>query len=176
MCPCGAPDGTSPARPLPDAGLGTLVVMAWSGEHPDGAMPYLLAYSLGDGEDGPEGSAAAVERWLRAGGLSLGSSVVDATRQPDFPVRLLVEGGRALVGVAPLHGAAPLRAECPVPPQWLTAIGERGYAYLLFTTRPWAEAEPGRPVTPEALAAFADDEETLTNAAHVLVPARVLRV
>jgi len=166
VCSRPDPDGTSPACPFPDAGLGTLVVLPWSGEHPDGDTPYLLGYSLGDGEGGPEGSAAAVERLLAVNGLCLGTSVVDATRQPDFPVRLLVGAGQAVVSVPPF------RAECSVPPEWLAAVGERGYAYLLFTTRPWPEAEPDRPVTPEALAAFADDRATLADAAHVLLPAR----
>ncbi|MET9565013.1 DUF5949 family protein [Streptomyces tauricus] len=159
----------SETRPFPTADLGTLVVMAWSGEQPDGDMPYLLAYSLGDGAGGPEGSAAAVEQLLKANGLPLGDEVVDATRQPSFPVRLLVESGQAVVSMTQLN------AQCPVPPEWLAAVGERGYAYFLFTTRPWPEAEPGKPVEPEALAAFAGDEETLNSAAHALVPARSLR-
>jgi hypothetical protein len=153
------------AGPLPAANLGTLVVMAWSGEHPDGDMPYLLAYPLGDGQSGPEGSAVAVEQLLSANGLPLGDTVVDATRQPSFPVRLLVEAGQAVVSMTQLN------AQCPVPPEWLAAVGERGYAYLLFTTRPWPEAEPGKFVEPAALAAFAGDEKTLKNAAHAYVPA-----
>ncbi|KAA0913856.1 DUF5949 family protein [Streptomyces apricus] len=157
---------TSGARPFPAADLGTLVVMAWSGEQPDGDMPYLLAYCLGDGANGPEGSAAAVGQLLEANGLPLGDPVVDATRQPDFPVTLLVEADRVVVGMTPLN------AECPVPPEWLTAVGERGHAYFLFTTRPWPEAEPGKPVEPAALAAFVGDEKTLDRAAHALVPAR----
>ncbi|MFB9507957.1 DUF5949 family protein [Streptomyces aurantiacus] len=159
---------TSPSsgtHPSSAANLGTLVVMAWSGAHPDGDMPYLLAYSLGDGQGGPEGSAVAVEQLLSANGLPLGDTVVDATRQPSFPVSLLVEAGQAVVSMTEL------KARCPVPPEWLAAVGERGYAYLLFTTRPWPEAEPGKPVEPAALAAFAGDEETLKNAAHALVPA-----
>ncbi|GGX54396.1 hypothetical protein GCM10010515_22060 [Streptomyces fructofermentans] len=143
--------------------------MAWSGEHPDGDMPYLLAYSLGDGENGPEGSAIAVGHLLRANGLSIGDTVTDATLQPSFPVGLLVQGEQAVVTMPRLN------AQCPVPPEWLAAVGVRGHAYLLFTTRPWPEAAPGRPVSPEALAAFAGDEETLNASAHALLPARSLR-
>jgi hypothetical protein len=157
---------SSETRPFPAADLGTLVVMAWSGEQPDGDMPYLLAYSLGDGANGPEGSAAAVGRLLEANGLALGDSVVDATRRPDFPVSLRVEADQAVVGMPRLN------AQCPVPPEWLAAVGERGHAYFLFATRPWPEAEPGKPVEPEALAAFVGDEETLKKAAHALIPAR----
>ncbi|MBV1939578.1 DUF5949 family protein [Streptomyces sp. BV286] len=160
---------SSETRPFNAADLGTLVVMAWSGEHPDGDMPFLLAYSLGDGKGGPEGSTAAVEQLLTRNGLPIGDEIVDGTRQPSFPVVLLVEAGQAVVTMAHLN------AQCTAPPEWLAAVGERGYAYLLFTTRPWPEAEPGKPVAPEALAAFAGDEETLNNAAHALVPARSLR-
>jgi NADPH-dependent 2,4-dienoyl-CoA reductase/sulfur reductase-like enzyme len=62
-----------------------------------------------------------------------------------------------------------------VPPEWLAAVGERGYAYFLFATRAWPEAEPGKPVEPESLAAFAGNEEILLSAAHVLLPAHSLR-
>ncbi|MFE1163781.1 DUF5949 family protein, partial [Streptomyces sp. NPDC058829] len=39
-------------RPLRTADLGTLVIMSWSRETPDGDVPFLLACSLGDGEAG----------------------------------------------------------------------------------------------------------------------------
>lgn len=68
-----------------------------------------------------------------------------------------------------------LNAQCIPPAEWLTAVAERGFAYLVFTTRPWPEAQPGKPIEPEALAAFAGAEETLTAAAHVILPARSLR-
>ncbi|MDX2598568.1 DUF5949 family protein [Streptomyces caniscabiei] len=156
-------------RPFRPADLGTLVVMAWSGEAPDGDMPYLLAYTLGDGQSGPEGSTAAVEDLLTSLGLSIGEKVVDGAAHPSLPVTLLVEAGQAVVTMPQLN------AQCPAPPEWLAAVGRRGFAYLLFATRPWPEAQPGMPVEPEALAAFAGDTETLTSAAHVLLPARSLR-
>ncbi|MDT0569848.1 DUF5949 family protein [Streptomyces sp. DSM 3412] len=156
-------------RPFRPADLGTLVVMAWSGEAPDGDMPYLLAYTLGDGQSGPEGSTAAVADLLRSLGLSIGEKVVDGAAHPSLPVTLLVEAGQAVVTMPQLN------AQCPAPPEWLDAVGRRGFAYLLFATRPWPEARPGTPVEPEALAAFAGDAETLTSAAHVLLPARSLR-
>lgn len=156
-------------RPFHPAGLGTLVVLAWSGEVPDGDMPYLLAYPLGDGPDGPEGSAAAVEEVLRAGGLSAGGELVDGNTDPDLPVTLLVEDGTAVVRMPGFS------AQCTPPRQWLEAVAERDFAYLVFTTRPWPEAEPGKPVDPEALAAFAGAEETLNEAAHIVLAPRTLR-
>ncbi|MFJ8361602.1 DUF5949 family protein [Streptomyces sp. NPDC093984] len=160
---------SSATRPFRAADLGTLVVLAWSGEAPGGDMPYLLAYSLGDGESGPEGSAAAVEALLRANGLHPGGQLIDGTQRPGLPVTLLAEAGRAVVTMPHLN------AQCTVPPQWLAALRARGHAYFLFATRPWPEAAPGRPVEPERLAAFAGAEETLTTAAHVLAPALSLR-
>jgi hypothetical protein len=68
-----------------------------------------------------------------------------------------------------------LNAQCMAPPEWLEAVGERGYAYFLFATRAWPVAQPGEPVAPEDLTAFAGDEETLLSASHVLLPARRLR-
>ncbi|MFI6035332.1 DUF5949 family protein [Streptomyces sp. NPDC051315] len=161
---------SSATRPFSMADLGTLVVMPWSGEAPDGSdMPYLLAYSLGDAADGPEASAAAVERLLTANGLPVGGDLVDGTERPNLPVTLLVEAGQAVLTLAGLS------AQCVPPAEWIAAARERGYAYLVFTTRAWPEAAPGKPVEPEALAAFAGAEETLTAAAHVVLPARRLR-
>ncbi|MCX4739085.1 DUF5949 family protein [Streptomyces antibioticus] len=161
----------SATRPFRVTDLGTLVVMPWSGETPDGAdMPYLLAYSLGDAADGgAETTAAAVERLLTDNGLPVGGDLVDGTERPSLPVTLLVQGGQAVLNMPNLN------AQCVPPPEWLDAVAERGYAYLVFTTRAWPEAVPGRPVEAEALAAFAGAEETLTAAAHVVLPARSLR-
>ncbi|GGM92374.1 DUF5949 family protein [Streptomyces fuscichromogenes] len=160
----------SETRPFRIADLGTLVVLAWSGEAPDGSdMPYLLAYSLGDAEGGPRATSAAIGTLLANNGLPVGGDVVDGTARPSLPVTLLVEAGQAVLNLAPLN------AQCPAPEEWLAAVAERGYAYLVFTTRPWPEGEPGKPVTPEALKDFAGAEETLTAAAHVVLPARSLR-
>ncbi|MCH0564926.1 MULTISPECIES: DUF5949 family protein [unclassified Streptomyces] len=161
---------SSETRPFNVADLGTLVVMPWSGEAPDGAdMPYLLAYSLGDAEGGGAATTAAVERLLGDTGLPVGGDLVDGSAKPSLPVTLLVEAGSAVVTMPNLN------AQCTPPPEWLAAVEERGYAYLVFTSRPWPDAEPGKPVTPEALSAFAGAEETLTAAAHVVLPARSLR-
>ncbi|MET7679987.1 DUF5949 family protein [Streptomyces sp. NPDC005423] len=160
---------SSDSRPFRAADLGTLVVVAWSGEAPDGDMPYLLAYTLGDAADGPEASAAAVARLLADNGLPVGGDLVDGASRPSLPLSLLVEAGTAVVNMPYLN------AQCAPPPEWLAAVGERGYAYFVFTTRPWPEAEPGKPLAPEALAAFAGADETLNFAAHVVLPARSLR-
>lgn len=150
--------------------LGTLVVMPWSGEAPDGSdMPYLLAYSLGDTAEGPEGTAAAVARLLADNGMPVGGDVVDGTERPSLPFTLLVESGAAVLNMPGLN------AQCVPPKEWLAAAEQRGYAYLVLTTRAWPEATPGRAVTPEALAAFAGAAETLTAAAHIVLPARRLR-
>ncbi|MEV6764191.1 DUF5949 family protein [Streptomyces sp. NPDC051105] len=161
------PSATRPFRP---ADLGTVAVLAWSGEAPDGSdMPYLLAYSLGDAAGGAEATSAAVEALLENNGLPVGGDLVDGTARPRLPVTLLVESGTAVLSLAPLN------AQCPAPEEWLAAVDERGYAYLVFTTRPWPGGEPGKPVEVEALKEFAGAEETLTAAAHIVLPARSLR-
>ncbi|MEU6606663.1 DUF5949 family protein [Streptomyces shenzhenensis] len=157
-------------RPFRPVDLGTLVVLAWSGEASDGIdMPYLLAYSLGDAEGGGATTAAAVERLLENNGLPVGGDLVDGATRPSLPITLLVQSGQAVVTLPQLS------AQCPVPPEWLAAVAQRGYAYLVFTTRPWPQARPGAPLTPEFLAAFVGAEETLNAAAHVVLPARTLR-
>lgn len=160
---------SSETRPFHLADLGTVVVLAWSGEAPDGAMPYLLAYPLGDSPDGPEASSAAVRQLLESSSLPVGGEVVDGAAKPSLPVSLLVEAGQAVVNMWQFS------AQCAAPPEWLEAVAERGFAYLVFTTRPWPGAAPGKPVDAGALAAFAGAEETLTEAAHIVLPARSLR-
>lgn len=162
---------SSETRTFRAADLGSLTVVAWSGEHPDDEkdMPFLLAYSLGDGEGGPEASTEAIELLLQNTGLPLGGPVVETSRNPSLPVTLLVEAGQAVLNMPHLN------AQCVVPPEWLTAVGERGHAYFMFTTRPWPEAKPGVPLAEEALAAFAGSEETMTSSAHCLVTAKSLR-
>ncbi|MEU8650234.1 DUF5949 family protein [Streptomyces sp. NPDC048737] len=156
-------------RPFPVADLGTLVMMPWSGEAADGrAMPYLLACSLGNGPGGPEGATAAVERLLDHSGLPVGD-ITDGTQRPSLPVSMLVVAGQAVVTMPWL------KTQCTVRPEWLEAVAERGFAYFLFTTRPWPGDVPGATVAPEALNAFAGDEETLKAAAHIILPARSLR-
>ncbi|MFG2308571.1 DUF5949 family protein [Streptomyces sp. NPDC048566] len=159
---------SSQTRPLQVADLGTLAVMAFSGEAPDGDMPYLLAYSLGDGAGGPEASASAIRQLLTDNGIPVGETLIDGSKHPSLPLTLLVEAGQAVVTMPHLN------AQCVAPPEWLAAVGERGYAYFLFATRAWPLAEPGKPLAPEDLTAFAGDEETLLGAAHVLLPARSL--
>ncbi|MEU9392486.1 DUF5949 family protein [Streptomyces sp. NPDC048324] len=157
------------ARSFNAADLGTLVVVAWCGEAPDGDMPYLLGYPLGDGAGGPEATSAAVHALLETNGLPVGGELTDAAARPSLPVTMLVEAGHAVVTLPGCN------AQCSPPPEWLAAVGERGYAYLVFTTRPWPDAEPGKAVDPEAFAAFAGAEDTLNAAAHIVLPARRLR-
>lgn len=159
----------SETRPFNAADLGTLVVMAWSGDAPDGHMPYLLAYTLGDAAAGPEASTAAVEALLENNGLPVGGDLVDGNARSSLPVSLLVEAGTAVVNMPGFN------AQCTPPAEWLEAVAERGFAYFVFTTRPWPEAEPGKPIEPEALADFAGADDTLNAAAHIVLPARSLR-
>jgi len=158
----------SETRPFDLAHLGTLVLLPWSSGAADGAdMPYLLAYSLGDAEGGPETTAAAVEGLLASNGLTAGGVLVDGTAAgTGLSVTLRVEGGEAVVDMPQLG------ARCAAPPAWLTAVAERGYAYLVFTTRPWPEGRPGLPIETEALTTFVGAEQTLRAAAHVVLPAQ----
>ncbi|MHA5048705.1 DUF5949 family protein [Streptomyces sp. SD15] len=160
---------SSETRPFRGADLGTLAVMAFSGEAPDGDMPYLLACSLGDGEVGPEGTSAAIEQLLRDNGLPVGETLLDGSRRPSLPLTLLVEADQAVVTMPHPN------AQRAAPPAWLEAVGERGYAHFPFARRAWPEAHPGEPLEPESLTASVGDEETLLSAAQVLPPVRRLR-
>ncbi|MER6998620.1 DUF5949 family protein [Streptomyces sp. NPDC000410] len=158
-------------RAFRPAQLGTLVVIAWSGEHPDDEhdMPFLLAYSLGDGDGGPSGVEAAARQLLEEARMPLGGEYVDEAQAAHLPVTLLVEAGQAVLTMP--H----LTAQCSAPPEWLAAVRERGHVYFIFATRAWPEAIPGQPVSEERLRDFVGDEAMLSTAAHCLLPVRSLR-
>ncbi|MFD7440039.1 DUF5949 family protein [Streptomyces sp. NPDC059909] len=158
-------------RAFRPAQLGTLVVIAWSGEHPDDErdMPFLLAYSLGDGDGGPEGVEAAARKLLDDIGLPVGTDYVDAAQAVGLPITLLVEAGQAILTMP--H----FTAQCAVPREWLAAVRDRGHVYFIFATRAWPEAAPGVPVGEEGLRGFVGDEDMLSTAAHCLLPVRQLR-
>jgi uncharacterized protein DUF5949 len=146
--------------------LGTLVVIPWAGEHQEdgGDMAFLMAYTLGDGVTGAEGSQSAALTVAQEAGLPVGGTVLDVAQVPQSPVKVLVESGKAVLTLPYLHVA------CPVPEPWVAAARERGTVYVIIASRPWPEAVPGRPVTEAALQAFAADESMLRTAAHGLVP------
>ncbi|MVO88911.1 hypothetical protein GPA10_30185 [Streptomyces sp. p1417] len=151
--------------------LGTLAVLAWSGKHPEDEkdMAFILAYSLGDAEGGPEATAEAIRTLLHNEKLPIGGPVLDGARHPSLPVGLLVEAEQAVVTMPYV------KAQCAVPPEWLTAVRLRGHAYFMISTVAWPEGKPGSPVDENALRAFAGSEETMLNAAHCLLPVRRLR-
>ncbi|MEU8536102.1 DUF5949 family protein [Streptomyces parvulus] len=153
-------------RPLRTADLGTLVIMCWSRETPEGDVPFLLACSLGDGEGGLEATPAAVEGLLSRSGIAVGDGVLDATGLPDLPVNLLVVPGAAALTMPGVN------AQFVPTAQWREAVDERGYACLIFATRPWPGGEPGEA---EAVAAFANHEDTLRTSAQLVLPVRSLR-
>ncbi|MEU3250143.1 DUF5949 family protein [Streptomyces sp. NPDC006997] len=157
-------------RPFPTSDLGTLVMMAWSGEAADGKdMPYLLACTLGDAPEGPEAASAAVGKMLTDAGLPVGGELVDGHLKPSLPVSLLVVAGQAVVTMPRLN------AQCTVGEEWLAAVAGRGYACLIFTTRPWPGEAPGTTVAREEFTEFATADATLEAAARVVLPARSLR-
>ncbi|MFI6054805.1 DUF5949 family protein [Streptomyces violascens] len=150
--------------------LGSLVVIAWSGEHPDeaGDVPFLMAYPLGDGTAGPEGAQTAARALLDELGMPAGS-VLDKDRGAALPVTLIVQGGQAVLTMPSLT------VQCPVPPEWLVAAEQRGAVQFMFATRSWPEALPGIAVGDERLRAFAGDEDTISTAGHCVLPVRRLR-
>jgi hypothetical protein len=145
--------------------LGTLVVIPWAGADTDGDnMPFLMAYSLGDGADGPDAGQEAVLEAAEQIGLPVGGAVLDVAHAPKAHIRVLVEAGKAVLSMPYL------KVTCPVPDQWTAAARARDTVYVILASRPWPEATPGVEITEEALRAFAADEDVLSTAAHFLVP------
>ncbi|WP_030746934.1 DUF5949 family protein [Streptomyces griseus] len=163
------PHVLSEARSL--SPLGTLTVIPWSSEATadSAGTPFLMAYSLGDGRDGPEAGQQAMRAALESMGLSVGDRLFDLEKDAGISATLLVEGGSAALTL-PF-----LKVQCPVPAEWQAAARESGKVYFLCSVRPWAEAVPGQPVDEDRLRAFVSDEETLADCAHVLLPVRRLQ-
>ncbi|MEE4494304.1 MULTISPECIES: DUF5949 family protein [unclassified Streptomyces] len=152
------------------AQLGTLTLIGWSGEHPHGGhdVAFLLAYSLGDGAEGPAVGEAAMRIALGRCGLPAGGAPVRADETPGLPVKLLVQAGQAVLTLP--H----FTAQYPVPPQWLAAATEQGEVHAMFATRPWPQGAPGLPVGEEELRLFAGDPDVIASSAHCVLPVRSL--
>jgi hypothetical protein len=159
------PTHTAAHAPL----LGTLSVIPWTSDPAESERnsPFLLAYSLGDGREGPETGSATLRTVLAETGLRPGE-IIDLAQFPNVAITLLVEAGRAVLTMPHLN------AQCPVPPEWEADARRTGQVHFVVATRPWTEAVPGRPVSEEQLRAFVGDEETLAGAAHCLLPVRSL--
>ncbi|MER6721098.1 MULTISPECIES: DUF5949 family protein [Streptomyces] len=152
------------------AQLGTQILLGWSGEHPSGDrdVAFLLTYSLGDGQDGPEAGERAMRTALERSGLRVGGETLDASESPNLPVKLLVQAGQAVLTLP--H----FTAQYTVPREWLAAARAGGTVHGMFATRPWPAAVPGQPVGEELLRSFVCDPEVVRTSAHCLLPVRSL--
>ncbi|WP_326700704.1 DUF5949 family protein [Streptomyces sp. NBC_01754] len=152
------------------AQLGTQVLLGWSGDRPDGngGTAFLLTYSLGDGQDGPEAGEQAMRVALERSGLTVGGETLDAAEMPNLPVKLLVQAGQAVLTLP--H----FKAQYTVPREWLDVARAEGTVHGMFATRPWPAATPGQPVDEELLRSFVCDPEVVGTSAHCLLPVRSL--
>ncbi|KJY47786.1 MULTISPECIES: DUF5949 family protein [unclassified Streptomyces] len=162
---------TSTQAEIDRSQLGTLSVLAWIGDPSEGHdIPYLLAYTLGDGPQGREAGEKAARGLLEEIGLPIGDVVMDGTRNPAaFPVQIMLVDNQVALTLPGLN------ATCTAPAEWVAAANESGQAYFLFATRAWPEAVPGEPVAPETLQEFAGDEAVLTGSAHCVLAVRRLQ-
>ncbi|MEU9179696.1 DUF5949 family protein [Streptomyces sp. NPDC048550] len=162
---------TSTQAEIDRSQLGTLSVLAWIGDPSEGHdIPYLLAYTLGDGPQGREAGEKAARGLLEEIGLPIGDVVMDGTRNPAaFPVQIVLADNQVALTLPGLN------ATCTAPDEWVAAANESGQAYFLFATRAWPEAVPGRPVEPKTLQEFAGDEAVLTGSAHCVLAVRRLQ-
>ncbi|MCA1223956.1 DUF5949 family protein [Streptomyces sp. 8L] len=150
--------------------MGTLSVIPWTSDPAEGERkaPFLLAYSLGDGREGPAAGEQALHTVLGEMGLRPGGDTVDLASRQSAPITLLVEAGRAVLTMPYLN------AQCPVPPEWEADARSIGRVYFIVATKPWTDGVPGLPVTEEQLRAFVGNEEVLATAMHCLLPVRSL--
>ncbi|WP_405980279.1 DUF5949 family protein [Streptomyces sp. NBC_00158] len=150
--------------------LGTISVLAWIGDPAEGHdIPYLLAYTLGDGPQGREAGEAAARGLLEEMGLGIGDMVNGTEKPQKFDVKIVLADNQIALTLPGLN------ATCTAPDEWVAAATESGQAYFLFATRAWPEAVPGKPVSAELLQAFAGDESVLTSSAHCIVAVQSLQ-
>lgn len=150
--------------------LGTISVLAWIGDPAEGHdIPYLLAYTLGDGPQGREAGEAAARGLLAEIGLGVGDMVNGTEKPQKFDVKIVLADNQIALTLPGLN------ATCTAPDEWVAAATESGQAYFLFATRAWPEAVPGKPVSAELLQAFAGDEAVLTSSAHCIVAVQSLQ-
>lgn len=167
------PDMTSPQTAtgtFAQAQLGTQILLAWSGENAATGrdVAFLLTYSLGDGQDGPEAGEKAMRVALERSGLRVGGETLDASEKPNLPVKLLIQSGQAVLTMP--H----FKAQYTVPREWLAVAQAEGQVHGMFATRPWPAAAPGLPVDEELLRSFVGDPEVIGTSAHCLLPVRTL--
>ncbi|MFD0370377.1 DUF5949 family protein [Streptomyces sp. NPDC059071] len=146
--------------------MGTLTVISWVLGPTDDmpATPFLMVYSIGDGEHGPEAGAAELRSTLEGMGVPIGGDVVDAGKDRGIGAHLLVEAQRAVLTLPFMN------AQCPVSTEWQEAAYETGHVILMIPLLPWSAAQPGQPVTEAELKAFVTDDNVVRTAGHVAVP------
>ncbi|RPK47479.1 DUF5949 family protein [Streptomyces sp. ADI93-02] len=160
----------APTAPFSPAQLGTQILIGWSGPNPGTGREtaFLLTYTLGDAPGGPEAGERAMHTALERSGLRVGGETLDASEQPNLPVKLVVQAGQAVLTLP--H----FTAQYTVPREWLAAARSEGTVHGMFATRPWPAAVPGQPVGEDQLRAFVGDPETIRTSAHCLMPVRSL--
>ncbi|MCX2184966.1 DUF5949 family protein [Streptomyces sp. SKN60] len=146
--------------------MGTLTVISWTLGPTDDmpATPFLMVYSLGDGQHGPEAVEAELRTTLEDMGVQIGGIVVDAGQDRGVGAHLLVEAGRAVLTLPFMN------AQCLVPPEWQAAAYETGHVIVKIPVVPWPDARPGVPVTEDGLKAFLMDDHVVRNSGLIAVP------
>ncbi|MFJ4501797.1 DUF5949 family protein [Streptomyces sp. NPDC088864] len=153
------------------AQLGSLILIGWNGEYQQSGRDaaFLLAYSLGDGAEGPAVGEHAMRIALQRAGLTVGGPSVRADETPGLSVKLLVQAGQAILTLPHFTAQYPVRSE------WLAAAHDMGEVHAMFATRPWPQGAPGLPVGEPELRAFAGDPDVIATSAHCVLPVRGLR-
>ncbi|MFI8518481.1 DUF5949 family protein [Streptomyces sp. NPDC085481] len=146
--------------------MGTLTVVSWTLGPADDmpATPFLMVYSLGDGQHGPEAGEAELRTTLEGMGVPIGGIVVDAGQDRGIGAHLLVEAQRAVLTLPFMN------AQCPVPVEWQAAAYETGHVIVKVPVVPWPDAQPGVPVEEDRLKAFITDDAVVRNSGHIAVP------
>ncbi|XIE79985.1 DUF5949 family protein [Streptomyces sp. SBR177] len=146
--------------------MGTLTAVSWTLGPTDDmpATPFLMVYSLGDGQHGPEAVEAELRSTLEDMGVPIGGVVVDAGQDRGIGAHLLVEAERAVLTLPFMN------AQCMVSAEWQAAAYETGHVIVKIPVVPWPEAQPGVPVAKDRLKAFLTDDHVVRNSGLVAVP------
>lgn len=146
--------------------FGGVALTGWIGTspHDGGDFPFLLLYTTGGGDLGPDAGAAAFTGLLAAHGLRVGALLQSPEETAGVDVHVEVDHGLAVV----VRLGAAAAASALVTTEWLHVARRRGRVFLTACARPYR----GRHTLAD-ISAFIEDPATTGRSAFAILPVRL---
>lgn len=146
--------------------FGGVALTGWIGTspHDGGDFPFLLLYTTGGGDLGPDAGAAAFTALLAAHGLHVGTMLQTPEETTRVNVRIEVDNDLAVV----VHLGAVAAASALVTSEWLHTARRRGQVFFTACARPYRGGH-----TLADVGAFIEDPATVDRSAFAILPVQV---